>query len=381
MQSSFSNCNRAVSDLSDETVRLRHMMLSGLDFVKEGVILLDAAGKVISCNSLAGKLLGYTADEIEGLPAGDVLASWQDVNNLVQNVLSGSSSLESLRVTLFHRFGEPVPVRLRIAPLKLSQATVPYGAIAIFADQHREPMEEVEKNLREENARLERMMSILAHEIRNPLGSIKAGLDYLEPVLAHDPSAVEDLQVVQGEIGRMTRLLTDALLVTRPTELQTVPTQVTDVLDGLLAGRKKMLSECKIQLGKQYEPSLPLIMLDRAQMEQVFDNLIINAVHAMADGGHLTLRASSKVDYNGGDGRARTYVEIQVSDSGPGIPEERLARIFDPFFTTKPGGTGLGLAVARRIVGLHNGTLQVNSWPGIGTIFTITLPVEEPLYE
>ena len=187
--------------------------------------------------------------------------------------------------------------------------------------------------------------------------------------------------MVKGEIGRMNRLLTDALLVTRPTELQTVPTQVTDVLDGLLAGRKKLLSECKIQLGRQYEPSLPLILLDRAQMEQVFDNLIINAVHAMSDGGHLTLRAASKVDYNGGDGRARTYVEIQVSDSGPGIPEERLARIFDPFFTTKPGGTGLGLAVARRIVGLHNGTLQVNSWPGIGTIFTITLPVEEPVHE
>jgi signal transduction histidine kinase len=252
--------------------------------------------------------------------------------------------------------------------------------MVFFVEQQTDQMEQMENGLRQKNAQLERMISILAHEIRNPLGSIKAGLDYLEPAFSHDESILQDLNTIQGEIRRMDRLLEDALVVSRPSELKTRPQSITDLLDHLLAGKAKLLEERGVAVRKKYEPDLPRIPLDRVQMEQVFDNLIINAMHAMTGGGHLTVTAAVIVAPSSDSSDSRPVLQVEVGDSGPGIPPEKLERIFDPFFTTKKGGTGLGLAVARRIVGQHNGTLKANSWPGIGTIFVITLPVEdEPL--
>jgi signal transduction histidine kinase len=251
-----------------------------------------------------------------------------------------------------------------------------YGAIVLFADRRSEPIDAVERNLQEKNAQLQRMISILAHEIRNPLGGIKAGLEFLEPAIEAE-SAKDDLAAIQGEIRRIDRLLEDALLVSRSTELQLGQQTVTDVVDDLLVGRKKVFADQNITVRRQYEPGLPSIMIDRVQIEQVLDNLIINAIHAMPNGGYLTVSAGVDTSSTGNAGRPHRILEIKVMDSGAGIPQEMQARIFDPFFSTKIGGTGLGLSVARRIVGEHNGTLNVESWPEAGTIFTIRLPIEE----
>ncbi len=368
-----------VDGLSQRKDEIEHLLTAGLNFINEGVVLLDHDGKVISCNVLCGKLLGYTADEVIGLPAEGVLASRSDVKRLVQRVLTGESALEERQLILYHRYGEPLAAHLKIAPLRLLDRPEPYGAIALFSDRRSEPMEEVEKNLREKNAQLERMVSILAHEIRNPLGSIKAGLEYLQPTLGHDEGALQDLETIQGEIGRLDRLLRDALLVSRSSEPQLGPQFITEVLDDLLTGRKKLLDERGILVRKNYQPNLPRVDVDRVQMEQVFDNLIVNAIHAMSTGGYLNIAVGTNSAPSGAPLECRSVMEIKIGDSGIGIPPELQTRIFDPFFTTKKGGTGLGLAVARRIVGQHNGTLAVESWPDVGTIFTITLPVEDEL--
>jgi signal transduction histidine kinase len=251
-----------------------------------------------------------------------------------------------------------------------------FGAIVLFSDRRSEPIDAVERNLQEKNAQLQRMISILAHEIRNPLGGIKAGLEFLEPTIQTD-SARDDLAAIQGEIRRIDRLLKDALLVSRTTELQVSLHRITDVLDDLLVGRKKVFADQNITIRRQYEAHLPPVMLDRVQIEQVLDNLIINAIHAMPNGGYLTVSAGVDPTTSGNAGKPHRMLEIKVMDSGAGIPQEMQSRIFDPFFSTKKGGTGLGLSVARRIVGEHNGTLNVESWPEAGTIFTIRLPIEE----
>ena len=366
--------------LGKHNKELDHLLTAGMDYLTEGVILVDSAGNIFASNLACGKLLGYAADDIDGLPVDAVLASRSNVNQLLQRVLSGRSALEEHQITLFQRTGDPLPVRLRVAPFRMSGQALPYAATIAFSDSRKEKMGMVENNLRQKNTQLERMISILAHEIRNPLGSIKAGLDYLEPTLSQDPSVLEDLNVIQGEIRRMDRLLQDALLVSHPSELQTNPQSITDLLDGLLAGRGKLLTERGIAVRQEYQPNLPLTPIDRAQMEQVFDNLIINAIHAMPNGGYLSVAVV--VTQSPADSyQRRPMLEITIGDSGPGIPPEIQERIFDPFFTTKKNGTGLGLAVARRIVKQHNGALQVQSWPGIGTIFSITLPAEEDFDE
>ncbi|MBN1314067.1 MAG: PAS domain-containing protein, partial [Anaerolineales bacterium] len=356
---------------------LDYLIGSGIDMINEGVVLLDENGDVVTCNALGGKLLEYTAGEIVGQPAQDILASRNDIEAMVQRVLSGQGALEKQEMTLFQRYGDPLHVRMRIVPLRLADKPRPFGAMVLFVDRQSEPMEALEKNLREENAQLERMMSILAHEIRNPLAGIKAGLDYLRPSLEHDSEAVDDLDMIKGEIGRLDRLLHDALLVSRSVELKTWPQSITDLLDDLLARREKLMQDRSISLHRQYDDPLPKTAIDRPQMEQVLENLIVNAIQAMPKGGHLAVKVSVETEDMGEGFKGKPMLQVRICDTGKGIPPEMQARIFDPFFTTKKGGTGLGLAVARRIVGLHNGKLQVESWPGTGTIFKINLPIEE----
>jgi PAS domain S-box-containing protein len=353
-----------------------HLVATGINLAMRGIVLLDSRGKIVACNSYGGQLLGYTVDEIVGLSAGDILVSRSDINELVKRALSVGASNEEHQLTLFHRYGEPLPVRLQIVPLRMTDESSTFGAIVRFADRRSEPIDAVERNLQDKNAQLQRMISILAHEIRNPLGGIKAGLEFLEPAIQAD-SAKDDLAAIQGEIRRIDRLLKDALLVSRTTELQLSLHQITDVLDDLLVGRKKVFADQNITIRRQYEAHLPRVMLDRVQIEQVLDNLIINAIHAMPNGGYLTVSTGVDPTMAGNAGKPHRMLEIKVMDSGAGIPQEMQSRIFDPFFSTKKGGTGLGLSVARRIVGEHNGTLNVESWPEAGTIFTIRLPIEE----
>ncbi len=359
---------------------LDHLFQTGSNNLTEGAMVLDADGKIMLCNSVGGQLLGYALEEIVGLPVDAVLASRVDIGQLVHRVLSGQSVLETCHVVLYQRHGDPLSASLRVAPLHLSTRASPHGAVVFFGERATEQMEAMERDLLQKNAELKRMISILAHEIRNPLAGVKAVLDYLKPVLTQDESTAEGLKTIQHEIRRMDRLLRDALLVSRPSELQTDLHQITDLLDGLLAGRTQLFEERNITVRYTQQPDLPPVLIDRTQVEQVFDNLILNAIHAMASGGILTIEVgASTATLDSGD--SRPVLAVKIGDSGPGIPSEVLERIFDPFFTTKKEGTGLGLTVARRIVRQHNGALEVESWPGIGTIFVVTLPIQEGLYE
>ncbi len=377
--------NRLVYDqleaLDERNKELGYLLAVGSNYLTEGVIVLDAQGRVTTCNLVGGQLLGYTSQEVLGLPVEGVLASRTDVGQLVQRVLSGQSAFETCQLILYQRHGEPLSASLRIAPLRLPNQPTPSGAVVFFTERMTEQMEAAEKDLRQKNAQLKRMISILAHEIRNPLGSINAVLEYLKPVFSQDESTEQDLEIIHREMRRIDRLLRDAQLVSRPAELETDLQQMTDLLDDLLAGREKLFEERNIEVRRVYGPDLPRIWIDRAQMEQVFDNLILNAVQAMSSGGFLSIEVSVAAPPSGDTGRQPAMLAVKISDSGPGIPPEVRERIFDPFFTTKEGGTGLGLAVAQLIVTQHNGALQVESWPGIGTIFTVALLIEEELNE
>jgi signal transduction histidine kinase len=382
MAISYRQAHGQISVLNQRNEELSHLLMVGADHICEGVFVLDSDGKISSCNLVGGQLLGYSPGEIIGLTADGVLASRTDVSELVQRVISGQSPLETAQVVLYQRHGEPLSASLRIVSLRLPGCSGRFGAVVFLTERAAEQMEAVENDLREKNAELKRMISILAHEIRNPLGSVKAVLDYLKPVFAQDESTAQDLNTIQNEIRRMDRLLRDALLVARPTELKTEARQITELLDQLLAGREKLFEEQAIEVHLKYDHGLSPVRIDSIQMEQVFDNLILNAVHAMSTGGFLTIETSATTLENPAapDGGAPA-VKIKIGDSGPGIRSEVLDRIFDPFFTTKEGGTGLGLAVARRIVRQHDGTLDVESWPGIGTIFEVVLPIAKGFYE
>jgi len=226
----------------------------------------------------------------------------------------------------------------------------------------------------EKLASIGKLAAGIAHEINNPLGAV---LLYSHLILEDTPKGQphhENLKKIVKETTRCKDIVTGLLDFARPKEPQSQPTDIHDLLDRCLAFTEQQALFQNIRVEKVYQPSLPKIVADAGQLQQVFMNIIFNAAEAMDATGTLTLRTS----YDS----AQDEVAVAIADTGHGIKEEDKKRLFEPFFTTKDvgKGTGLGLAISYGIIQRHHGTIEVQSEAGRGATFTIRLPrrVSEP---
>ena len=208
-------------------------------------------------------------------------------------------------------------------------------------------------------AALGQLSAGLAHELRNPLSSIKGSADLLARSASHnDPMAKELAEIISAEVDRTNSLVTRFLDFARPLEPRREPADVTDIID-------RAVSRAKVEVIRNYSPSLPQLAVDPELMEQVFLNLVTNASQASAPGDPVTIRTREI------DGQA----EVSVIDRGCGIPPDKIETIFNPFVTTKQNGVGLGLAIVAKIVDGHGGKMSVESEPGKGSTFRVLLPI------
>ena len=213
------------------------------------------------------------------------------------------------------------------------------------------------------------LASGVSHELRNPLSAIKNAVFLLKRKLSKeaipdiDEKIIQFLDIMDNEIDRCSKIINDLLGFTRVSEPARLAFDINTVVNDALS--RVEIAE-NIKLSKNLQPDLPMIMIDANQIGQVLINLIQNAYQAMTDGGNLKI--STKVS----DG----FMEVEVGDSGCGIPEKEIKKIFDPLFTTKPRGTGIGLAVCHGIIQKHNGVIDVKSQEGVGTTMFIRLPLE-----
>ena len=220
---------------------------------------------------------------------------------------------------------------------------------------------------RERLAALGELAAAVAHEVRNPLAGLKTSLQVLARRLGGDEARSFGADV-QREVDRLNALVSSLLDYARPTSARLIPVAVPTVVDQALALVRKSLHQHRIRLVLEVEKPAPRALADPRQMEQVFLNLFLNAQKAMPDGGTLTVSCRTA-----SDGEAQ-QVEIVVADTGKGIAGEVLPRIFDPFFTTDPQGTGLGLAVAHRLIHENGGSILVESPPEGGAVFAVRIP-------
>jgi len=209
----------------------------------------------------------------------------------------------------------------------------------------------------------------LAHEIKNPLSTIKVNLqllaeDWAEPATPKEKRTARKLQVLQNEVERLTQTLEDFLRFTRVERMELRPTDLNDVAAEVAEFVGPELDRLNIDLLEQYAHGLPICMADTKLLKQAILNIILNAQQAMPDGGELILRTS----LTDGD------VAIEIIVTGPGVPEKLRDKIFSPFFSTKKDGSGLGLVVTKRIIDQHRGTVSFISESGKGTDFLIRLP-------
>jgi signal transduction histidine kinase len=240
---------------------------------------------------------------------------------------------------------------------------------------------------RDRLAALGQMAAGLAHEIRNPLGSIKGAAQFLQPAVAsphsggpppaHAGDTKEFLDIIVEEVNRLNKIVSQFLDYARPYRGEQKPLEVTDVLKKTLQLVAKEQS-ASLDIVSSFAERLPPVRADAEQLLQVFLNLSLNALQAMPQGGRLVIstglrRATRR-------GAAAAFLEIRFRDTGVGIPPGDLKNLFIPFFTTKEKGTGLGLPISQRIIENHGGTIEVRSQPGEGATFTVLLPVEADAY-
>jgi len=212
----------------------------------------------------------------------------------------------------------------------------------------------------------------LAHEIKNPLSTVQLNLqllsEELDPRDKNQQRMVHRLGVVQRETGRLREILDDFLRYAGKMELDRKPTDLNDLLEELVDFFAPQAQLQRVQLRLRRVDGPLMANVDAKFIKQAVLNLMLNAVQAMPNGGELILSATTN------DGSAR----IDVIDTGDGIPKEALQNIFKAYYSTKRGGTGLGLAISQRIAREHGGALKVESEPGKGSDFSLTIPIEPP---
>ena len=212
------------------------------------------------------------------------------------------------------------------------------------------------------------MSAGMAHEIRNPLTSIKGYAQYIQYEVDDESSLKSDAQIIIDEVDRLNRIISRFLSFARPKELQMKPTLVNEVVSGVLRVIEKEIGKKQIKFYTKLKET-PCAMVDFDQLEQVVLNLVLNSIQAMPQGGKLSIYTGYLKGLN--------MVFISIKDTGIGIEKENYDKIFEPFYTTKDKGTGLGLAICSRIIENHKGYFSVNSIKGLGTVFTIKLPALE----
>jgi signal transduction histidine kinase len=232
---------------------------------------------------------------------------------------------------------------------------------------------------RDRLAALGQMAAGLAHEIRNPLGSIKGAAQLLQPAAAQTgDSTKEFLDIIVEEVNRLNKIVSQFLDYARPYRGEQRPLEVNEVVRKTLQLLVKEQGGGEIEIVTNFADGLPPVRADAEQLLQVFLNLSLNALQAMPQGGRLLISTSLRRATR--RGAAAAFLEVRFRDTGVGIPPGDQRNLFIPFFTTKDKGTGLGLPISQRIIENHGGTIEVRSQPTEGATFTVLLPIESDAY-
>ena len=331
---------------------LREHLTAIVESLSTGLLVMDETGTITRCNQAGTQLLGLAHEQIIG---------------------------RSLAMCLkeAHLDGDVYPLTTRQgAAVSLSQRALQTsdgrhaGSLALIQDVT--TVRELEDRLQRRNrlAAMGEMVGRIAHEIRNPLGSIELFASMLRRDLNDAPALRGYAEHISSSVHMMNRLLTNLLLYTKP-DCSHGKWHGTEalMLDALTLAAHAVAG-ARVDIRLAVDPDAARIWCDEGQMKQVLLNLILNSIHAMPDGGTLTLSARVTGDAASG----LPGLRLSVSDTGVGIPAEQRSRVFDPFFTTRDEGTGLGLAIVHAIVEGHRGRIDVESVEGSGTTFTIALP-------
>jgi PAS domain S-box-containing protein len=352
-----------------------------LGSLTSGIVTIDLDGRVVTLNPAAELLTGFFRGEAGGRYCTELFAHTPELSDLLTETLASRAPIANVPLTLRRRNGSSVPIEFTTAPLKGGEGK-DLGVIGVFRDVTL--LRQLESDLQRSDrlAALGTLAAGLAHEIKNPLTSLLTFSRHLERKFDDRNFRERFGSVVPRELERINGIVERLLELARPARLSFALIRLPELLERAADLYGDQLDDRHIEVVREYARDVPPIQADKEALYRVFVNLVANALDAMPRGGRLTVRAGW---VTGGDplpsARRRTAnrVKVEVEDTGTGIEPSETDRIFNPFYTTRAGGTGLGLALAHKIVQDHGGRITFTSAPGRGTTFTIVLPlVAEP---
>jgi signal transduction histidine kinase len=353
-----------------------------------GILTVDAQGRLVMVNEPARQILDMDAMPETGVAVEQALSDHPQLAQILRESFRMSSLPNRAEIDLRCRSEKGKTIGFTLSMVH-GEDGAPVGAAIFFKDLTHVEHKEEQERLRDRLAALGQMAANLAHEIRNPLASIDVTCSLLKRRLGKEQAAQDLLTKITDEVRRLNVTITSSLEFVRPLALTLAPGEIESVLDEALMVAIGRWGRETIRIDRKSADSIPTFLMDRGQLRQVFENLLLNALEEMSDGGVLTLEtsvaeapvaASTPYRPDGTDPWQSfdRYVVVRVADTGPGVPEEHLDKLFYPFFTTKKHGSGVGLSMAKKIVDSHRGLIDVRCEPGNGTEFTVRLPLVEP---
>lgn len=342
---------------------------TAINNASEGVILVRNDLTIEELNPSAEFMLGYASREVVGVPVENILIGTDALVPALKGALSGVPMHNLGNVSLHRRDGQSFLGHLQTLPVMQNDGL--QSIIILLRDESENEMIRVKTQQLEQRALLGELMAIMAHEVRNPVNNISTGLQLLAMNRPQEDSNQDLIQRMQQDCGRLAHLVESTLTFSKPLEYRLVPADLTGLFRRMVERYRPRFTKANIKAYIQVEPDVRQVIGDLRALEQVFTNLVNNSIQAMTEGGVLAIQMMNKVSQPD-----NPEVEITVSDTGPGIPDEIKAHMFEPFVTNNPQGTGLGLAITKRIVLAHKGSINVTSFPG-GTVFHVTLPAQK----
>jgi len=342
---------------------MRENMNSVMAGLEDGLLLFTRDARAVMISPAAEKFLGAPAGHFLGrrvteiFPPGHPLRDALRIESDELSEIAAETELET----------SEGPKRVSVSVQAIQEDGERMGALVTLRDL--DSLESINTQLQvsERLAALGRITAGVAHEVKNPLNSMRLWLENLKESLPAEPDGASQqaVQVLDKEIDRLDAVVKRFLDFTRPMDIRLEATQLAVLLREVLEIAQPQLQKSNIQLAQLLPIDVPEVYVDRALLKQAVLNLVLNAAEAMPGGGQMRLVLS----------RRGEMAEITVGDTGKGIPLENRQKIFQLFFTTRPGGSGIGLASAFRIIQLHNGSIDFTSEVGRGTTFRIELPL------
>ncbi len=339
-------------------------------YMPEGVVYLSTDLLIQQVNPSAEQILGYAEQEIINRHIDDVIIGTDRLTPALQDALDNIPTHDLGSLEIHHRDGSAFPAIIKTFPVTGSSPGDITGILIFIQDISKEEKVRIRTQQLERRALVGQMNAIFAHEIRNPINNITSGIQLLDKTLPEDFQHREVLKGINDDCDRLTHIVDTVLTFSKSQSYHRIPIQLAPLIEKILNRWTPRMKRTGVSHVLKVEPDVPPILGDERALGQVFNNLVSNAVRAMEDthGGVLSIRIKPFIKANGTQG-----VQVDVLDTGPGIPAEVEDRIFEPFFTTKPDGTGLGLSITKQIITMHEGTIKLIPIPE-GTSFQIILP-------